>query len=50
MLNWNVEDRTVWSFNYVYLQNVLDLYVKKKEKDLALNSQKWLICNKTQPN
>ena len=52
MLNLIVRNRTVWSFNYVYLQNIFtnnscNLHVKK---DLALDNQQWLICHETQPN
>ena len=49
MLNQTVRNRTVGSFNCVYLQNVFinhifTVYVKQ---DLALNNQQWLICHKT---
>ena len=41
MLNWIVRNRTVGSFNSMYLQNVFtnifDIHVKKQ--DLALNNQ-----------
>ena len=42
MLNQIVRNRTVWSFNCVYLQNVFT--------NLALNNQQWLICHKTKAN
>ena len=53
MLNWVVRNRTVRSFNCVYLQNIFtnhifNIYIYKQ--DLALNNQQWLICYKTKPN
>ena len=53
MLNWIVRNRTVWSFNCVYLQNVFTdhiylIYMYKK--DMGSNNQQWLICYKNQPN
>ena len=37
MLNWIVRNRTVWSFNCMYLQNVFPNRICKKQ-DLALNN------------
>ena len=51
MVNWIIKNRTVWSSNWVYLQNVFtnhifNIYVKQ---NLALNYQQWLICHKQKP-
>ena len=50
MVNWIVRNRIIWSFKYVYLQNVFtkhisNIYVKQ---DLELNNLKWFTCHETQ--
>ena len=55
MLNWNVKNKTVWSFNRVFKQNVFtnqlfNLYIWKQ--DLAFNNHIWYAqkLNQTKPN
>ena len=48
-----VRNRTVSSFNCVYLQNVFTnhiFYIYVKIYNLALNNQQWLICHKAKTN
>ena len=49
MLIWIVRNRTVWSFNCLYIQNAfsnhISIYMWKQ--DLALEDQQSLICHQT---
>ena len=53
MLNWTVRNRTVWSFNYEYLQNLFTSHIYliyMYKQDLTLNNLQWLLCHQPKPN